>query len=558
MVYSIPLYLCNGRMSPRGSDSPFLPRGAIPCSLPAILLAIVCLLPFLNKPYTIDDPLFLFEARQILRTPLHPLHFEICWNSVDLCGTIGQISPNTALMGYALVPVVLAGGAEWLGHLMQIALASLALVAMTAFAMRLGFSKAESAVAAVLLAATPPFLSMASTVMPDILVLCLSLAGMERLAAWRAQNKLHQAVAAGVLLGLAPYGRLHVAMLIVVGAVFLCEGINPSQWIEQFRRMPRRWSPIAIALLIAGTLLIATRDSGHGGVPSLLLGARNLPRNILAYLIYLAVPLPFVIPWIMLHWREKPWLLWILPSCIGMSAVAKHYIWHGAAPIDPDRWFYLAVPFTVAVLVHLIWTTAERGDQNQLVLTLWLAVPLVTIPYVHLPIKYLVASMPAIILLLAQESQRISPSLRQTGAGLLIAAGLVFSTALLRADYRFAELELQAARQLITPYISNGQKVWWAGQWGFYWYASNAGANLVKPAEPEPQPGDLLAVGRLTGGEEVLRRFPNRTLIRTVSDGCACGRTVGPHAGLYTNLMGFSLWRWGTGEIDHYELWQLR
>jgi len=38
-------------------------------ALPAVLLAIACLIAFLNKAYTIDDPPFLLEARQILETP---------------------------------------------------------------------------------------------------------------------------------------------------------------------------------------------------------------------------------------------------------------------------------------------------------------------------------------------------------------------------------------------------------------------------------------------------------------------------------------------------------
>ena len=49
------------------------------CSLPGILLALVCLLPFVNKAFTIDDPYFLYEARQTLVTPLAPTSVSICW-----------------------------------------------------------------------------------------------------------------------------------------------------------------------------------------------------------------------------------------------------------------------------------------------------------------------------------------------------------------------------------------------------------------------------------------------------------------------------------------------
>jgi hypothetical protein len=37
-------------------------RSALACSWPAMALAAAILLPFLNTPFTIDDPLYLQEA----------------------------------------------------------------------------------------------------------------------------------------------------------------------------------------------------------------------------------------------------------------------------------------------------------------------------------------------------------------------------------------------------------------------------------------------------------------------------------------------------------------
>lgn len=41
--------------------------------LPGVLLTIFCLVPFLNKAFTIDDPNFLLSARQILQHPFRPM-----------------------------------------------------------------------------------------------------------------------------------------------------------------------------------------------------------------------------------------------------------------------------------------------------------------------------------------------------------------------------------------------------------------------------------------------------------------------------------------------------
>ena len=44
-----------------------------------VTLVVIISVPFLNKALHIDDPLFVYEAEQILKDPLHPYQFEINW-----------------------------------------------------------------------------------------------------------------------------------------------------------------------------------------------------------------------------------------------------------------------------------------------------------------------------------------------------------------------------------------------------------------------------------------------------------------------------------------------
>ena len=52
---------------------------ALRSAAPALGLAALVLLPFHDKAYTIDNPLFLRQAVQLLSDPLHPTAFEIVW-----------------------------------------------------------------------------------------------------------------------------------------------------------------------------------------------------------------------------------------------------------------------------------------------------------------------------------------------------------------------------------------------------------------------------------------------------------------------------------------------
>ena len=81
----------------------------------------------------------------------------------------------------------------------------------------------------------------------------------------------------------------------------------------------------------------------------------------------------------------------------------------------------------------------------------------------------------------------------------------------------------QASAELIAPHTAKGEKVWFTGQWGLYWYARKAGANIVMASESEPKSGDLLLAGKKDGGANIVERFPHRVWLRS---GSSSGRVA--------------------------------
>ena len=61
--------------------------------------------------------------------------------------------------------------------------------------------------------AVPSFLPMASTAMHEILATACALVAIERLAAWKAEGKWSQAVAASIAMGLAGFAGLTLCFL---------------------------------------------------------------------------------------------------------------------------------------------------------------------------------------------------------------------------------------------------------------------------------------------------------------------------------------------------------
>jgi hypothetical protein len=152
---------------------------------PAIFVAGLLLLPFLNKPFTIDDPLFLREARHVLVDPLHPADFEQVWNAGDR-RKLSQYLLGGTLPAYVLAPVAALGGREWMAHLYQFLLLSAFLVASVSVARRLGCTRREANTVGLLTASNPVTLAMAATCMPDVMAVMFGMAGMDRLLLFRA------------------------------------------------------------------------------------------------------------------------------------------------------------------------------------------------------------------------------------------------------------------------------------------------------------------------------------------------------------------------------------
>jgi len=169
---------------------------------PAILVAGVLLLPFLNRPFTIDDPLFIREAKHALVDPLHPADFEQVWNAGDR-QKLSQYLLGGTLPAYVLLPVAALGGREWIAHLYQFLLLCGFLVAGISVARRLGCDSRQATTVGLLIASNPVTLAMAATCMPDVMAAMFGMAGLDRLLLFREQRRWGTGVASGVLLAAA-------------------------------------------------------------------------------------------------------------------------------------------------------------------------------------------------------------------------------------------------------------------------------------------------------------------------------------------------------------------
>ena len=153
----------------------------------AIVAVIAALVPFLNKAFHIDDPLFLWMAQQVSQHPADPYGFSVNWYvSAKPMFSIMQNPPLNAY--YMALAVKFLGWSELAMHGAFLVPAIAAVLGTFFLAQRLSGSPL---LGALLVLFTPVFLVSATTVMCDVWLLALWvwsvdcwLRGLERDSYW--------------------------------------------------------------------------------------------------------------------------------------------------------------------------------------------------------------------------------------------------------------------------------------------------------------------------------------------------------------------------------------
>ncbi len=556
---------------------------------PALLIASLILLPWLNKAHTTDDTTFLLMADHVLTDPLHPAAFEMMadGNRIRLSSQL----VSGPVMAYLLVPSVLLGGAEWAAHLVQYFLILAAICATVSLALRLGLDDRGARVAGILLASTPAVMAMATTSMADVPAMSFAILGMERFVAWRQQGRWHQGLAASLLLAFAALTRPHLILILAV-ACFLefllgaspsrfmlhpdcrgqspseCGGLPPPSAFMVFKggsklphsAVPMRWILLHLVPIIAAAAIILlitflTADPLRSGSHFMTASISrfhpvNAASNTAAFFAHWLLVFPLGLLWFCLGIRWKrlwcnpsPWIAAIITLSICLLDRNEHKV-----PV-----YALALAFAGAfIIIDLAMDACRRRDFIQILLWLWLLLALPAIAYVQLPCRYLLGAAPAAAILLAFLIRR-KDSFKFI-KWVAVSAGVALSLLIIAADAEFGNFGRRIAAEQIAPMVSRGHRVWVNGEWGFEWYALKAGAFPVAKQPPYPSAGDIL-FSSTAAPHLPLEMFPNRQLISSFAANSHFGRVMSRPAGFYSNGYGYLPWIFGSNEIENIGVW---
>ena len=467
-----------------------------------VLATALSLVPFAGKAFHVDDPLFLWTARQVQSHPADFYGFRVNWYGTDMA--MAGVTKNPPVAAYYLAAAAaLAGWGETALHLAFL-LPAIAAVLGT-FVLARGLCT-HPALAALLALLTPAFVVSATSVMSDIMLVAFwvwaaalwvrglerpspaSLAGAACLVALAALTKYYGATLVPLLLahGWARRrgaGRWALWLLLPLGA------LAAYQWA-------------ALSLYGSGLLFDAGSYAGafraRAGVPLWASGAAAL-----AFAGGGLATVAFFAPWC---WSRRAvggsaaTVAAALLAVVGAGSLGGHPL------VGPDglRWMLVAqlglwMLGGLAVAALAVVDLWHRRDAGSLLLGLWVLGTLAFAGFLNWSVNartILPMAPAAAILLVRRLEQRgaLGPGRARWPLLLPFAAGAGLALWVAQADYALANSARQAAAVVHRLDGRGPGPLWFEGHWGFQYYMEAAGGRAVDWGGARPAPGETLVV----------------------------------------------------------------
>lgn len=511
-----------------------------------ILVVLALYLPFVNKAFNVDDPMYIWVAKHIQHDPLDFYGFFVNW--------YGKMSPisytmkNPPLFSYYLaVWGALFGWSEISMHLAAIVPVVAFSLGTYRLAERFGANPFQSALATI---CTPVVLVSGTTVMCDIAMTAFYVWAIyfwvtgldEPIRPWRLAS-------AGLLVALSGLTKYFGVSLIPLLAAY-------ALW----RRDPvRRWLPFLILpVAVFGVYQWWTaRLYGYG----LLFDAVNYASQIREDnpLKGLIVGLAFTggceitfLTFAPLLLRSRGWLV----SAAGVIAVGLFLLME-APHLNlikdyqlREHWFVMAqlTLFTVVGCGLLFASVGEflrKRDAESLLLLLWILGTLVFASLINWSVtaRNILPLAPAAGIIIVRRFELVQES-HGAGYGRMFAAVLIpamlLSLTIAFADYRWAGETRAMAVQIRQLPAFRDKKLWFQGHWGFQYYMEQLGAAAVDFRSFDPQLGEVIVTPSLSTNIETLSEESFPVLMVLQTEPCSFLTLMNENlgSGFYSNYYG--------------------
>jgi len=477
----------------------------------ALLGALAVALPFLNKPFHIDDPFVLATAEQIGRDPLRP--FSASFNWFDDPDPIFNITTNPPFVSYWLAPVLaLFGPSEIALHLAMLPFLILMTLSMATLSRRF----AQGSLWPVLFVMFSPAVVVSPNVMRDVPSAALATAAVALFVVGTDRGRWLYVMVGGILAGLAMVTKYSALIIVPVLALY-----------PLLQRKPRYLAGLLPALAVLG-LWYLENYGVYGQVHLFYLmkkprqGSFTLINKSTAALVITGSCF-ILAPGLLAHAvRRRDW-----PTPLGAVLVAVATVaflkrqYPGQCNLQYYLWAVLGAVLICWILVRgffigtRVKTASAPSDKacsslasdllpltssDSFFLMGWLIGPyLAGTCFVEFPaVRHILPAAAPIALLAVRYTQRpvaLPSRWVEAAFGAALAVQTITAFWAAAADYQYADTYRQFAREAAaTLTVPQGNRIWYSGHWGWQYYASAAGFHQITKSGDTPKPGDLVLV----------------------------------------------------------------
>ena len=542
-----------------------------------LALAALVALPlalFVNAAVAIDAPVFVAVARQLVAHPFDPFGFDMIWDPTS--PHVWEFNLNPPLYSYVLaLPLALFGEWELALHLASAVFPFVAIFSFAGIARRLC---GEGLGPAAVLAATPAFLLLATTLMLDVPVLAfflLAVYGLLRAVAGEGARWEWLAGLACAAAGLTKYVGFATLPLLAAGLVLLSPARPPAARLARILGLPvLLWSAWAfVTWLHYGQVHFA------GGVQ--LVGQKHFDpahygNQLASVPLYYGGALLFpIFVWLD---RVRKGRGGIELAVVGLliGGVIVTYLLPEGRParrvaLDVEESIFCALAIAGACVVWgqaLLPLRRLREHAEVAFLVCWLVGFLAFSWFVNWHTNAadaLMAAPPALLLLFRDPQTRPSPG----QVGVWIALLLPVSLLLTASDVEQRNAYRDTAGKIVREIGDAPGARWFVGHWGFQYYLEREGFRAVVPPQyerrygvSEIERGDWIASARNVSQLDVSRtldRFTMRIAWRFPVASSLPLRATQPDAGagFYSHQSGYGPLAWSWAPVEEIGLAQV-
>jgi 4-amino-4-deoxy-L-arabinose transferase-like glycosyltransferase len=478
------------------------------------LLTIAILLPFVSKPFNMDDPLFIWAAHQIQAHPADPFGFNVEWYWREF--PMWKVTENPPLAAYYIA--LAAGCIGWSEIALHLAflLPALAAILGTFRLARHFCNMPMTAALAVLF--TPAFLVSSTTIMCDVPMLAFWVWAVVFWTDGIEHNDPRRLFAAGCLIAFAEVTKYYgICLIPLLAAQGMVAKRRPGGWILflliplaaacAYELVMRRL--YGVAMFFGAVHYGMAKEGAHFAFAlTVLIGLAFTGGSLAVVLfftpliwkrraIFLTIPV-LVIAVLLLG----PWLFKTYPSLHGAVRMATQIqlaVWGAAG---------------VSVLALVIADFKAHRNAKSFLLLLWVVGTFIFAVFLNWTInaRSLLPMTPAVGILIARRLEQNPPSLRKLALCLAMSAALALSVT--EADDLQAVAVWQNARSISAAYGQRMERIFFQGHWGFQYYMSALGARPLDYVHDTLKPGNLVAIP--SNNTNVLPPAPGKAVLEEI------------------------------------------